>query len=117
MQQTGYRNLIVWQKAMDLVILVYVLVSDFPKEETYGLSSQIKRAVISIPSNIAEGSRRTSSKDRKYFLVIAFGSVAELETQIELAKRLGFGKEENYAKINSTLDEVARMLNKMSQSE
>lgn len=117
MHQTGYRNLIVWQKAMDLVVLVYALVNDFPKVEMYGLSSQIKRAAVSIPSNITEGSRRTSSKDRKYFLVIAFGSVAELETQIELAKRLGFGNEENYAKINSLLDEVARILNKMSQSE
>jgi four helix bundle protein len=116
MQQNGYRNLIVWQKSMELVVLIYALVKIFPKEEIYGLSSQMKRSAISIPSNIAEGNRRASAKDRVHFLIMAFGSVAELETQLEIAKRLSFGKQEKYDMIAPLLDEVARMLNKMTSA-
>ncbi|OGZ05290.1 MAG: hypothetical protein A2942_02115 [Candidatus Lloydbacteria bacterium RIFCSPLOWO2_01_FULL_50_20] len=117
MQSNGYRDLIVWQKAIELVMLVYGLVRDFPREEVYGLTSQMKRAVISIASNIAEGNRRSSPKDRGHFLIIAFGSTAELETQIEVSKRLQFGKKEKYDKIDPLLDEVARILNKMSSGD
>jgi len=116
MQQNGYRKLIVWQKAMDMVVLTYEFVKTFPKEEVFGLTSQIKRAAVSIPSNIAEGNRRASDKDRRHFLVMAFGSVAELETQLEIANRLGFGKQEKYDMIAPLLDEVARMLNKMTSN-
>lgn len=76
----GYKDLIVWQKSMDVVTCVYECVLKFPNEEVYGLTSQIKRSAVSIPSNIAEGNRRTSDKDTKRFLTIAFGSGAELET-------------------------------------
>ncbi len=110
----SYGNLIVWQKAMDLVVLVYKLTGNFPKEEIYGLTSQMCRASVSIPSNIAEGSRRSSRKDFRNFLLTAYGSGAELETQIEIAKRLKFGKAEDYQKIENLLSEIMRMLNKLT---
>ena len=83
-----YRDLIVWQKSMDLVVEIYKLTKNFPKSEIYGLTSQMKRCAVSIPSNIAEGRRRGSRKDYRHFLIIAYGSGAELETQIEIVKRL-----------------------------
>lgn len=109
----SYQDLIVWQKAMDLVVLIYELAHQLPKEELYGLASQIKRSAVSIPSNIAEGRRRGSRKDLCHFFVIAFGSGAELETQVELTKRLFPAKKIDYTKINALLNEIMRMLNKM----
>lgn len=116
-QRNGYKDLIVWQKSIELVVFVYALTGDFPKEETYGLSSQMKRAGVSIPSNIAEGSRRGTAKDFKQFLSIAYGSASELETQLEIAKRLGFGKETKRIQLAASLEEVLRMLNGMLKSE
>ncbi len=110
----SYENLIVWQKSMDLVVLVYKLTEKFPKEEIYGLTSQLRRASVSIPSNIAEGSRRSSRKDFRNFLLNAYGSGAELETQIKITKKLQFGKNEDYPKIENLLSEVMRMLNKLT---
>lgn len=110
----GYKDLIVWQRSIDLALSIYDFVKGFPKEEIYGLTSQMKRASVSIASNIAEGSKRITEKDFKHFLVMAYGSVAELETQIELAKRLHFGDEARYSKIDGLLLEVAKMLNKMT---
>lgn len=110
----SYKDLIVWQKAIDLVSEVYNLVGSFPQSEIYGLISQLKRAATSIPSNIAEGRRRATRKDFKHFLVMAYGSGAELETQIEIAKRLGFGNAEKYRKVDTLLDEVMKMLNKIT---
>lgn len=98
---------------MDLVIAVYELTEQFPKSEIYGLISQMRRCTVSIPSNIAEGRRRGSKKDYRQFLVIAYGSGAELETQIEIAKRLPFGKNLDYVKIDRLLLETMKMLNKM----
>lgn len=109
----GYKDLIVWQKAMNLVEKVYLLVSSFPQSEIYGLTSQIKRSAISIPSNIAEGRRRNSKNDFRQFLAIALGSGAELETQIEIAKRLSFGSKTQYISVEAILDEVMKMLSKM----
>jgi len=86
----GHKDLIIWQKSMDLVEDIYKLTSFFPKEEVYGLTSQIKRAVISIPSNIAEGAARNSKKEFKQFLYIALGSLSEVETQILIAERLNY---------------------------
>lgn len=102
---------------MDLVIVLYELVGQFPTEEKYGLSSQMKRAVLSIPSNIAEGSRRRTKKDFAHFLRISYGSGSELETQIEASRRLPFGKNLDYRKVDSLMDEVMRMLNKMEESQ
>ena len=87
---TTHKDLEVWKKAMDLVTHIYALTSQFPKEELYGLTSQIRRSAISIPSNIAEGAARQSRKEFIQFLHIASGSVSELETQVLLAARMGF---------------------------
>jgi four helix bundle protein len=113
----SYKELVVWQKAVNLVIEVYELTESFPRSEIYGLVSQMRRSAISIPSNIAEGRRRGTKQDYRHFLVIAYGSGAELETQIEISKRLSFGKNLNYSKVDALLDEVMRMLNKMTNEK
>jgi four helix bundle protein len=83
-----YRDLIVWQKAMDLVETIYRTTATFPREEVYGLTSQIRRAAISIPSSIAEGNGRNTTRDYVHFLGMAYGSVKEVETQVLIAERL-----------------------------
>lgn len=83
---SSYKDLLVWQKALELSVEIYNLTENFPKEEIYGLTSQIRRAAVSIPSNIAEGRYRGSKKDFSQFLRIAYASGAELETQLEIAK-------------------------------
>ena len=85
-----HKDLDVWKKGMDLVLAVYQATGEFPKEELYGLTSQVRRAAVSIPSNIAEGAARNSDKEFTQFLHITLGSLAELETQWILAERLGF---------------------------
>lgn len=112
----SYKDLIVWQKSMELVKPIYELTIHFPKEEIYGLTSQMKRSSISIPSNIAEGRRRGGRKELNYFLLVSYGSGAELETQLEIAKSLSFGKNLSYTKTESLLLEVMKMLNKMLSS-
>ena len=108
-----YEDLIVWQKAIDLVVAIYTLTDKFPKEEIYGLTSQIRRAVVSIPSNIAEGKMRGGGIEFKRFLLIAFASGAELETQIIISKKLSKTANLDYNKVDSLLSEVMRMLNKL----
>ena len=108
-----YKDLILWQKSVELVMEIYGLTDKFPKEEIYGLTSQIRRAAVSIPSNIAEGKLRNSKKECRQFFLIAFGSGGELETQIEIAKQLPKTKELDYNRIDSLLVEVMKMLNKM----
>lgn len=98
---------------MQLVVEIYELTEEYPSNEIYGLTSQSRRCAVSIPSNIAEGSRRGTKKDFRNFLLNAFGSGAELETQIEIAKSLPFGKNIHFEKANVLLDEVMRILNKM----
>lgn len=99
---------------MEVVVLVYKVTATFPKEETYGLVSQMRRAAISIPCNIAEGRKRSSENEFRHFLKIAFGSAAELETQIEISIRLGYVTAEQVQELNDLLNEVLRMLNKLS---
>lgn len=111
-----YKDLTVWQKAMDLVVEVYNLTNKFPKSEAYGITSQMRRSAVSIPSNIAEGRRKSSKKDFRHFLTTAYGSGAELETQIEITKRLHFGKNLDYTKIDTLLEEIMKMLNKFLHS-
>lgn len=106
----SYKKLIVWQKSIYLVELIYGLTSDFPKNELFGLISQIKRCSISIPSNIAEGFGRRSQKEYLQFYSIAYGSALELETQILIAKKLGFGSLNSYQKIENLLTEIIKML-------
>ncbi len=110
MKVKQYRELIVWQKAMDLVVATYRLVKLLPKDEAFALSSQMRRAVVSIPSNIAEGQSRSSTKEFANFLSIAKGSNAELETQIEVGVRLGFFSPDQIETPLSLANEVGRML-------
>ena len=109
----SYKDLVVWQKSVELVVVICALTEKFPQAEIYGLTSQIRRAAVSIPSNIAEGRRRGSRKDFRQFLLVAYSSGAELETQLEITRRLPFGKSLNYSGANSLLLEVMKMLNKM----
>lgn len=112
----SHRDLIVWQKAMDLVVAVYRATEAFPKAETYGLTSQIRRAVTSIPANIAEGQGRRLTKEFVYFLANARGSLWELDTHLESAKRLRFLNPDTHNGLQSQLDEVGRMLNGLMRS-
>lgn len=99
---------------MELVTEIYTLTTLLPRDEIYGLSSQMKRAAVSIPSNIAEGFRRNHKLEQIQFYAIAYGSGAELETQTEICKKLGFLTSDQLQKAASLLDEVMRMLNKLS---
>jgi four helix bundle protein len=108
-----YRKLKIWQKSMDLSVLIYKTTGQFPKDEIYALVSQLKRAVVSIPSNIAEGSGRNTDKEFIQFLFIAYGSSCELDTQIELSKRLNFISEEEYNSITSEINEIQKMIFKL----
>lgn len=107
----SYRDLLVWQRSMELVIALYKLTTSYPKEELYGLTSQSRRCAVSIPSNIAEGTRRGSRKDYRQFLLIAYGSGSELETQLEIARRLDYGTIGDIKNVLSILEEVMKMLN------
>ena len=109
-----YKELIVWQKSMDLVVLIYAITKQLPKDELYGLSSQMRRAAISIPSNIAEGSERGTSKDFAQFLRIADGSSSELETQLLICERL-FPNIDTMAS-RALIDEIQRMLDGLMKS-
>ena len=106
----SYQDLIVWRKSLDLCKLVYELALRFPSSEQYGLVSQMRRAVVSIPSNLAEGYSRASRKEFKQFVSIALGSSSELETQLFLARDLKFGQGEKYCIIFDYLNEVRKML-------
>jgi four helix bundle protein len=105
-----FRNLKVWQVAHQLVIKIYVSTKKFPKEEQFGLTSQIRRSSISIPSNIAEGCGRGSDSDFARFLQIALGSASELEYQIYLANQLGYISESEYPELNRELIKIKKML-------
>ena len=106
-----YTDLKVWQKSIDLVVLVYQSIKFLPKEEMYALSSQIRRSVVSIPSNIAEGHQRNSLKEYIHFLYVAKGSLGELETQIIICERLGYLSSNQTAPIKALSSETGRMLN------
>jgi four helix bundle protein len=112
----GYRDLKVWQLAMTLAEVVYRHCANFPRHETYGLASQLQRAAISIPSNIAEGQARSSSKEFGHFLSIALGSLAELETQVILAQRLAYLSNEDAELILLQAEEIAKMLKGLQKS-
>jgi four helix bundle protein len=108
----SYRELIVWQKGMDLVVAVYRLTATFPKSETFGLASQIQRAAVSIPSNIAEGNALKQTKAYLRHLAIASGSLAEVETQLEIAERLGYATGND---LRLQANEIGRMLTVLRQ--
>ena len=108
-----HKDLIVWQKSMDLLVEVYRLVKKLPREETYALSDQMRRAVVSIPSNIAEGRARSSEKDYIRFLFIARGSRAEVETQLIACLRLNYLSESDVEQALSLSSEISSILNSM----
>ena len=112
----NFKELLVWQKSINFVTGIYELTNDFPKDEMYGLTSQIRRASISIPSNIAEGNSRRSVADYLQFLKIARGSCAEVETQLIIARNLKFLSEEHYLKLNQDIIEISKMLNGLINS-
>jgi four helix bundle protein len=105
-----FRDLLIWQKAMTLVTKCYAVSSDFPKEEQFGLTSQIRRCSISIPSNISEGYGRGTNKDYHRFLKISLGSLFEFQTQIEIAYNLNYITEENFKNLHEDSRELERML-------
>jgi len=107
---SNFKNLIVWQKSIEFVSDVYKTVSSFPKEEIYGISSQLKRSSISIPSNIAEGSSYRSSKEFERYINIAIGSAFEAETQLLISLNLNFISTEEFEKLNSQIIEIQKML-------
>jgi len=111
MDAISYRDLTVWQKAMDLVEMVYRLTRGFPRVELYGLTSQLRRATISVPANIAEGNTRSTRKEYANFLSIARSSANEVETLLVISQRLGYTRAKDIQPIISMVDEVSRMLN------
>ena len=105
----GYKDLIVWQKAKIFCVNIYKLTDEFPKSELFGLTSQLRRAAVSIPSNIAEGSKRNTQKDSNQFYAIAYGSGAELETQLEISKELFSNLKEKIVILDALTDEMGRL--------
>lgn len=104
-------KLLVWQKSHDLVLKVYDVTKRFPKDELFGLTSQVRRAVVSVPSNIVEGKARGSNKEYKRFLLMARGSLEEVKYQLFLAKDLKYISENEYTNLKRNTDEVGKMLN------
>lgn len=111
MANFNYKELLVWQKAMDLAEEIYKLTASIPKTESIGIISQLRRAAVSIPSNIAEGQMRQTTKEYINFLCIARGSNAEVETQLLLCSRIGYLSEEKIEKALSLTTEIVKMLN------
>lgn len=114
MKVEKYEQLVAWQKAMNLVEAVYVASGAFPRQEVYGLTSQVRRAVVSVPSNIAEGQARSSSKDFLRYLRIAQGSLGEVETQLMIAGRLQYINGEEMAPLLAAAREVGRLVRGLS---
>lgn len=112
----SFKELFVWQKSMDLVTNLYKFTENFPKTEMYGLSSQMRRCAVSVPSNIAEGHSRRSTLDYLQFLKIARGSLAELETQLIITKNLNYISEETFIFNEQRILEISKMLNALITS-
>ncbi|MGA2373666.1 MAG: four helix bundle protein [Candidatus Korobacteraceae bacterium] len=107
----SYRDLVAWQRAMDLVTSVYRITASFPREEIYGLTSQLRRAAVSIPSNIAEGQGRRGAAEFRHFLRQANGSLMELETQVLIAERLCYMPPDKASEFLQSAAEVGKILN------
>ncbi|MFZ1808504.1 MAG: four helix bundle protein [Cyclobacteriaceae bacterium] len=105
----NYKELKLWQKSVDLAVEIYKVTNSFPKEEMYGLTSQIKRSAVSIPSNIAEGAGRNTKKDFNNFLGISTGSSCELDTQLIIASRIGFIKDSSLQTLQNQIEEIQKM--------
>jgi four helix bundle protein len=110
-----HENLEVWKKSIDTALIVYRVTESFPKEEKFGLISQLRKASVSIAANIAEGAARTSKKEFCHFLSNAQGSASEVETELLIAYRLGYVTNEKYEPLRSSIDEIGRMLTGLTQ--
>lgn len=113
MMVSGHKNLLVWQKSMALVTSIYAITKQFPKEETYSLTSQIRRAAVSMPSNLAEGHAMKSTNHYLKFIYIARGSLAELETQLTIANNLEYVSSKDLEPILTEIEDLGRMLSKL----
>ena len=116
MKSSDFRELKVWQRAMELTVEIYSIVKLLPQEETFALSGQMRRAAVSIPSNIAEGQGRDTMKEFIRFLAVARGSLRELSTQLEICERVGYLELSQTVKANDLIEEIDKMLNALSKS-
>ena len=112
----GYRDLIVWQDSMDLVVTVYRITATFPKEERYSLVNQLRRAAVSVPSNIAEGHGRSRTGDYLRHLSVAVGSLSEVETQVQISRRLEYIAEDDQSRLLDSCNAIAKMLGGLIRS-
>ena len=112
----SYKELFAWQKAMDVVTEIYRVSKSFPKEEMFGLTSQIRRAAVSIASNIAEGHGRVTGSDRKHFVAMARGSLLEVETQVEIAVNLGYVEVTKAKPLFESMSELGKIINGLLKS-
>lgn len=110
MAEVGYKKLIVWQKADELAYQVYLAVKDFPKDEAYGITSQLRRAALSIPTNIVEGYGRQGKKELKQFVNISLGSLAETDYLLDFCLKLGYLSQENHGQLQSLRKDVGSLL-------
>jgi len=116
MKIKSYRELDVWKKGIEIVDLVYLVTSKFPKEERYGLTTHMQRTAVSIPSNIAEGFSRQHTKEYQQFCYIALGSCSELETQLIIAQRRNYLSDKDFSKLEDYIDHESRMLMSLIKS-
>lgn len=112
----SFRDLLVWQKSVDLAVECYEFTNHFPKSELYGLTNQMRRAAVSVPSNVAEGSERRHTQEYIQHVCVSCGSLAELETQAEIARRLRFVDEQSVQQFFTHTDEISRMLHGLRNS-
>ena len=111
MAEKAHKKLVLWQKAVHLVVSVYEVTRRFPAGERFGLAAQMQRAAVSIPSNVAEGAARKGRKEYLHFIYTARGSLSELDTQVEIADLLGYLKLDESSKLQAEMDEVSKLLN------
>ncbi len=112
-----HHRLEVWKRSIEFVVNIYKMALSFPKTEEYGLGSQVKRAAISIPSNISEGAARKSKREFVQFLYIAAGSASEVDTQLEIASRLGYMSEDVKSRLDTELEVISKMLSSLIRSQ
>jgi four helix bundle protein len=117
MRAFGFEKLTVWHKAKDLVLDIYRMTREFPKEELYTMTSQLRRAAISIPSNLAEGTSRKTNRDKAHFTTVAFSSLMEVANQLIISYELGYMSEEDYLDTREKIQEVGRMLNALRNAQ
>ncbi len=111
----NYKKLTVWNKAIDFATKIYVVTKDFPEDELYGLTSQLRRAAVSISSNIAEGAGRNSDKEFRHFLNITFGSCSEIETQLIISNKLGYISKDEFSFLCKEVTDIQKIIYKLIQ--